>query len=217
MNLRHIEGFKAEIENGAVQRAAELASPDKTVLLSPACASFDMFKSYADRGQTFRVIMDTLEDRGYNLAWRVVDARHFVPQHRERTFIVGLHRDVYGERSFVFPELPARDRQPVLGDILQSQVEDKYTLTPHLWQYLQDYAAKHRAAGNGFGYGLVRRDSVTRTLSARYHKDGSEILIDDGGGRPRHGDAARAVAGDQAARRIPDVFRARRFHHQERA
>src|SRR5690606_27661743 len=56
----------------------------------------------------------------------------------------------------------------------------KYTLTDKLWQYLQDYSAKHKAKGNGFGFGLVTPDDVARTLSARYYKDGSEILVSQG-------------------------------------
>ena len=137
-----------------------------------------------DGGKTLRVIRDTLEDRGYNLSVEVVDAQAWVPQHRERTFIIGLHRDVYGEQHFAFPERPLAVA-PVLGSILETAVDPKYTLTQHLWDYLQAYAEKHRAAGNGFGFGLVDATSVTRTLSARYHKDGSEILIRQEGTRPR--------------------------------
>jgi DNA (cytosine-5)-methyltransferase 1 len=50
---------------------------------------------------------------------------------------------------------------------------------------LQNYAAKHRAAGNGFGYSLFGPKDVARTLSARYFKDGSEILIRQRGRNPR--------------------------------
>lgn len=137
-----------------------------------------------DHGNTFRVIQESLEDLGYNLSHRVIDARSFVPQHRERTFIVGLHREVFGEEQFVFPDPPALDG-PRLGKILADQSHPKYVLSEHLWGYLKDYAAKHRAAGNGFGYGLVGPEDVTRTLSARYHKDGSEILVRTDGPTPR--------------------------------
>jgi DNA (cytosine-5)-methyltransferase 1 len=138
-----------------------------------------------DRGKTFRVIRDTLEDRGYNLSVEVIDAQAWVPQHRERTFIVGFHRGTYGEQRFAFPKERPAGPPPVLGDILQPEIDPKYTLTQHLWDYLQAYAEKHRAAGNGFGFGLVDESSVTRTLSARYHKDGSEILVRQAGGGPR--------------------------------
>ena len=102
-----------------------------------------------------------------------------MPQHRERVYLVGF-RDA---TDFVFPALPAAG--PKLGSILEQSVDDKYTLSDKLWQYLQEYAAKHRAAGNGFGYGLGDPDGVSRTLSARYHKDGSEILIPQKGKNPR--------------------------------
>lgn len=139
-----------------------------------------------DGGRTFKVINATLEDRGYNVSWKVVDAKPFVPQHRERTYIIGLHRDVFGETRFEFPEVPETAPWPKLESILQDEdVPEKYILTPHLWTYLQNYAAKHRAAGNGFGFGLVGPDDTARTLSARYHKDGSEILIKTNGPTPR--------------------------------
>lgn len=139
-----------------------------------------------DKGKTFRVIRDTLEDRGYNLRVKVVDAQPWVPQHRERTFIIGLHRDVYGEQFFEFPNERPNKPWPTLDDILLRRgVDPKYTLTPHLWDYLQKYAQKHKAAGNGFGFGLVGRNDIARTLSARYHKDGSEILVKRRGKEPR--------------------------------
>jgi DNA (cytosine-5)-methyltransferase 1 len=137
-----------------------------------------------DRGRTFKVILSELHRLGYEVAHDVVDAALWVPQHRERTFIIGLRRDVFEGRRFKFPPAPNRHR-PVLRDILDSWVEEKYILTPHLWKYLQQYAAKHRAAGNGFGYGLVGGNDIARTLSARYYKDGSEILIDIAGALPR--------------------------------
>src|ERR1017187_2535868 len=125
-----------------------------------------------DKGNTFRVIYDTLtEELGYTVYHRIIDAQSVVPQHRERIFLVGFRQPRY----FEFPEFPAEG--PKLESILEKNVPDKYTLTAHLWKYLQDYAAKHKAAGNGFGFGLVTGKDVARTLSARYYKDGSEILI----------------------------------------
>ena len=131
-----------------------------------------------DKGNTFRVIYETLTDvLGYTVYHKVIDAISVVPQHRERIFLVGFKQPRY----FEFPEFPAEG--PKLESILEADVPDKYTLTSHLWKYLQDYAAKHKAAGNGFGFGLVDGKKTTRTLSARYYKDGSEILIDQGTGR----------------------------------
>jgi len=125
-----------------------------------------------DKGHTFEVIRRTLEDAlGYTVFKKVIDARCVVPQHRERIFLVGFKP----ARFFEFPEFPAEG--PTLATILEPDVPGKYTLSDHLWNYLQDYAKKHQAAGNGFGFSLFEGKDVARTLSARYHKDGSEILI----------------------------------------
>ena len=128
-----------------------------------------------DKGNTFHVIHTILtEELGYHVQYQIIDARAWVPQHRERIFLVGFREP----REFTFPESPAQG--PVLSSILDPRVEAKYTLTDKLWQYLQDYAAKHAAKGNGFGCSVFDGDGVARTLSARYHKDGSEILISQG-------------------------------------
>ena len=128
-----------------------------------------------DKGRTFKVIYETLtEALGYQVHYKVIDARSVVPQHRERIFLVGFREPRY----FEFPVFP--EREPKLESILEVNVPEKYTLSDHLWQYLQDYAKKHQAAGNGFGFGLVTGKDTTRTLSARYHKDGSEILVSQG-------------------------------------
>jgi DNA (cytosine-5)-methyltransferase 1 len=138
-----------------------------------------------DHGRTFAVIVAQLEALGYSVESKVIDARHWVPQHRERTFIVGLHRDQYAGARFDFPSPPSRLTMPKLRSILEPWVDSKYVLTEHLWAYLQAYKEKHRLAGNGFGFGLVGGDDIARTLSARYHKDGSEILIDTQSRVPR--------------------------------
>ena len=128
-----------------------------------------------DRGRTFEIIHRTLtEALGYTVHHKIIDAQSLVPQHRERIFLVGFREP----RNFEFPSLPPNG--PKLGSILEPNPDPKYTLTDHLWAYLQNYAAKHRAAGNGFGFGLVTDHDIARTLSARYHKDGSEILISQG-------------------------------------
>lgn len=156
-----------------------------------------------DEGRTFEVILNTLREQlGYTVAWKIMDAGALVPQHRERTYIVGF-RDQVG---FEFPDLIPEDGRPVFGDLLESEPDPRYTLSSHLWDYLQGYAAKHRAKGNGFGFGLVDpndREVTTRTLSARYHKDGSEILVDTGGPTPRRltpGECRRLMG-------FPDWFR----------
>jgi DNA (cytosine-5)-methyltransferase 1 len=149
-----------------------------------------------DGGKTFTVIMRSLKELGYDVAFRVIDARHWVPQHRERVFIVGFLRPT----AFRIEDIavPA-GKAPVLSSVLHPEngseaaqpgfttpsgaVEKKYTLTSHLWSYLKRYKEKHEAAGNGFGFGLVTPKDVARTLSARYFKDGSEILVSRGRGK----------------------------------
>lgn len=134
-----------------------------------------------DKGRTMDTILQTLSgDLGYYVYEpRVIDARHLVPQHRERVFIVGFRES----RAFEWPRF--KEDGPKLSAILDVEVPEKYTLTDHLWRYLQAYAAKHKAAGNGFGFGLIKPDGIARTLSARYYKDGSEILIPQAGKNPR--------------------------------
>jgi len=137
-----------------------------------------------DNGRTWQVIQSHLEELGYRLFPYVIDAAGWVPQHRERIYIVGFLKKIFGENPpFKPPEPPAE--RPRFRDILESNPDPKYTLTDHLWNYLQEYARKHREKGNGFGYGLVDVDGVSRTLSARYFKDGSEILIPQPGKNPR--------------------------------
>ena len=138
-----------------------------------------------DKGNTFRVIRETLEELNYSLHYQVMDGQTYVPQHRERIMIVGFDKERYhGEENFEFPEQHEATRS--IKEILDPNIDPKYTLSDKLWAYLQNYAEKHRAKGNGFGYGLVDLNGITRTLSARYYKDGSEILIpQDNGKNPR--------------------------------
>lgn len=141
-----------------------------------------------DKGRTWQVIRKTMEDElGYAMFAQIIDAADYVPQHRERVFIVCFDKRVFGEKQdipFSFPSPPSGDK-PKFREILDPAPADKYTLTDNLWTYLQNYAEKHRKAGNGFGFGLAPLDGVSRTISARYHKDGSEILIAQPGRNPR--------------------------------
>ena len=148
-----------------------------------------------DKGRTFEVILRTLtEDLGYKVWHKVIDAQHFVPQHRERIVIVGFRENVPFDwddltllpkgnvrlASILHPENGSENAEEPYTLGSDAKVNGKYTLSDKLWQYLQGYAAKHKAAGNGFGFGLVTPDDVARTLSARYYKDGSEILVSQG-------------------------------------
>ena len=138
-----------------------------------------------DGGRTWDVIDKRLTKLGYKIFSKVIDAAGWVPQHRERIYIVGFRTKVFGSSiPFEFPELPSGVK-PKLRDILDPNPDPKYTLTDHLWKYLQAYAKKHQEKGNGFGFGLAELDGVTRTLSARYFKDGSEVLIPQTGKNPR--------------------------------
>lgn len=139
-----------------------------------------------DGGRTFATIMNVLKNElGYHVQHRVISSEPWVPQKRQRVFIVGFREP--NAFDFSALKMPAAESGPKLGTILlpPDQVDPKYTLTPKLWQYLQDYRKKHNAAGNGFGYSLFGPGDVSRTLSARYYKDGSEVLIDQPGKRPR--------------------------------
>lgn len=137
-----------------------------------------------DRGRTFKVIEESLSELNYKIFYQIIDGKEYVPQHRERIVIVGFDVERYGE-NFDFKFDLAPGSKPVVRDILEENVDDRYTLSDKLWLYLQNYAAKHKAAGNGFGYGIAPLDGVTRTISARYYKDGSEILIAQEGKNPR--------------------------------
>ncbi len=134
-----------------------------------------------DKGNTFRVIRETLEELNYSIHYKVMDGKTYVPQHRERIMIVGFDRNVFHNKEhFSFPL--ERESEHSISEILDFNIDTKYTLSDKLWNYLQSYAEKHRSKGNGFGFGLVDLNGISRTLSARYYKDGSEILIPQSGG-----------------------------------
>ncbi len=154
-----------------------------------------------DRGKTFKVIINTLDELGYDVVDRdyssdipdpkIINGKNFVPQNRERIVLIAFRKDLGGARDLTLTKIKKYfpKKLPKVGDILEpaNEVDKKYILTPNLWKYLQNYAKKHKAAGNGFGFGKVTaEDRSTRTLSARYYKDGSEVLIDRGSRkRPR--------------------------------
>lgn len=197
-SLGRAHGFEDETQGTLFFDVARIIEAKKPVAVM--LENVKNLKSH-DRGKTFRVIMKTLDELGYDLADRefdskihdpkIINGKNFVPQNRERIVLVAIRKDLGGiggltlkdVKSF-FPKI-----EPKVGDVLEPELEvdDKYILTPNLWEYLKNYAKKHKAAGNGFGFGKVTRtDRSTRTLSARYYKDGSEVLIDRGqDNRPR--------------------------------
>jgi len=147
-----------------------------------------------DKGKTFQIIMQTLDELGYWVADaniektgkdpKIIDAQNFLPQHRERIVLVGFRKDLNIHHGFSLQNIHSffPEKTISLGDILEpdEKVDEQYILTPKLWKYLWNYAKKHKEKGNGFGFGLVNKNSIARTLSARYYKDGSEILVDRG-------------------------------------
>jgi len=137
-----------------------------------------------DKGNTFKVISKTLQELGYTIYYKVLDGKYFVPQHRERIIIIGfLNSHFKRGENFEFPEMPEANHK--IRDILVPNPEEKYTLSDNTWRYLQSHSEKHKAKGNGFGFGMTDLDGISRTMSARYHKDGSEILLPQLGKNPR--------------------------------
>lgn len=145
-----------------------------------------------DKGKTWEIIRKSLEDElGYVINWKIVDGSAWVPQHRERIYIVGYDpKQIHvSKEDIVIPDKPAAGyRYPELAKIVKPHL-DGYTLGEGTWNTLLRHKAHHEAEGNGFGYGLhtlpIKKGEVTRTISARYHKDGAEILIEQPGDRPR--------------------------------
>ena len=139
-----------------------------------------------DKGATWMVIKSEIENAGYYVFEKIVDGKYYVPQHRERIYIVCFNKEQYPKIKFEFPNYPPK-RIYELKEVIFDEVEEKYTLTDHLWNYLQNYKKKNQEKGNGFGFGLIDRHNSdhTRTMSARYHKDGSEILIKQKNKNPR--------------------------------
>ncbi|MGI0479850.1 DNA (cytosine-5-)-methyltransferase [Geminocystis sp. CENA526] len=138
-----------------------------------------------DKGNTWQVIKNELLIRNYEIFSEIIDGKYYVPQHRERIFIVCFNKNIFPNINFEFPSLP-RKRFYELKDILENNVDEKYTLSDKLWNYLQQHKKNSQAKGNGFGFGIINTESeYTRTLSARYYKDGSEILIEQINKNPR--------------------------------
>ncbi len=187
-SLGRKHGFECETQGTLFFDVARIIAAKK-----PAAFLLENVKNLKshDKGKTFRVICEALDELGYEVADvnapkgqdpKVIDAKLFLPQHRERIVLVGFRRDLNVHQGFTLKDIsrlvPAE--RPSFGDLLDREIDDKYILTPKLWEYLYKYAQKHREKGNGFGFGLTGLSDTARTLSARYHKDGSEILVDRG-------------------------------------
>ncbi|AKJ43765.1 DNA cytosine methyltransferase [Pragia fontium] len=190
-SLGKAHGFECETQGTLFFDVARIIATKKPAIF--LLENVKNLKSH-DKGKTFRIIMDTLDELGYDVSDadstgsddpKVIDGKSFIPQHRERIVLVGFRRDLDIYKDFTLKNISQffPEKRPTFEELLESDVDKKYILTPALWKYLYNYAKKHQAKGNGFGFGLVNpqnKDSCARTLSARYHKDGSEILIDRG-------------------------------------
>lgn len=190
-SLGRAHGFECEAQGTLFFDVARIIRAKKPAIF--VLENVKNLKSH-DKGKTFKVIMETLDELGYEVADaadvgksdpKVIDGKYFLPQHRERIVLVGFRRDLNIHKGFTLRDVSHfyPEQRPSFGELLEPVVDSKYILTPKLWEYLYNYAKKHAAKGNGFGFGLVNpknKESVARTLSARYHKDGSEILIDRG-------------------------------------
>jgi DNA (cytosine-5)-methyltransferase 1 len=195
-SLGREHGFRCNTQGTLFFRLAEIIEAKR-----PAAILLENVKNLRshDRGRTWRVVRETLEELDYWVFSEVIDASAWVPQHRERVYIAGFDRRRFPMMpQFCFPSAPKRRTN--FGGILEANPDPKYTLSAHLWKYLQDYAEKHRAKGHGFGFGIADPAGIARTLSARYYKDGSEILIAQNGGSPRRltpRECARLMGFDQ--------------------
>lgn len=190
-SLGRAHGFECETQGTLFFDVARIITVKKPAIF--VLENVKNLKSH-DKGKTFKIIQETLDELGYDVADvnitgsadpKIIDGKHFLPQHRERIVLVGFRRDLDLAKNFTLRDIQNfyPKKRPVFKDLLDDDVNEKYILTAKLWEYLYNYAKKHQAKGNGFGFGLVSpedRNTVTRTLSARYHKDGSEILIDRG-------------------------------------
>jgi DNA (cytosine-5)-methyltransferase 1 len=132
-------------------------------------------------------IQETLQDLGYVVHYTVLNARDFgLAQNRNRLFIVAIRGDLEGASEYEFPEA-THDRDVLrVGDFLDENVDQKYTISDRLWEGHQRRRAHNKANGKGFGYQLFNAESpYIATISARYYKDGSEALIEQPGRNPR--------------------------------
>ncbi|MFT4804053.1 MAG: DNA (cytosine-5)-methyltransferase 1 [Psychroserpens sp.] len=193
-SLGRAHGFECETQGTLffdVCRIIQAKQPSAFVL-----ENVKNLKSH-DKGKTFKVIITALDDLGYDVVDvdpkvagkrdpKIINGNNFIPQNRERIVLIGFRRDLALSNKISLKDIEYPTHTPAFSDLLDELDEaqsKKYTLTPRLWEYLYEYAKKHKAKGNGFGYGLVDPNdskACARTLSARYHKDGSEILIDQG-------------------------------------
>ena len=184
-SLGMAHGFDDKDQGNLFFRLADIVSVKR-----PLAMIFENVKNLLshDKRRTWATIESTLTNMEYTVFHKTIDADTYVPQHRERVFVVCFDKRVFSDASsFEFPnQFPdVHHPRPAMASILENEVPDKYTLSDSLWAYLQKHAERQKAKGNNFRYGLVDKEGVSRTLSARYFKDGSEILVPQTGKNPR--------------------------------
>ena len=198
-SLGRVHGFKCEKQGNLFFKIRDIIR-----VKEPEAFLLENVKNLEshDGGNTYRVIMNTLENElGYHVEPMIIDAKGFVPQHRERIYLVGFKkRTSFDWKNFKKPNPQAKTLKDIFHPENGSErrlpgeeyiignygdVNPKYILSDKLWSYLKAYKEKHQKKGNGFGYSKVTKNDIARTLSARYHKDGSEILVSRGRGNPR--------------------------------
>jgi len=211
-SLGMAHGFECETQGNLFFHLAGIVEAKRPAVLF--LENVKNLKSH-DAGRTWQVIRQRLHELGYWIFDQIIDAAGWVPQHRERVYIVCFDKKAFPvEPVFEFPQ-PPEGEKPKLSDILEEAPDPKYTLTPHLWDYLQRYAEGHRARGNGFGFGLADPGGIARTLSARYYKDGAEILIPQGKHKPPRRltplECARLMGFDEKAIVVSDTQAYRQF------
>ena len=179
-SLGRDHGFKDANQGNLFFKIMEIVDAKKPPVL--ILENVKNLKSH-DKGNTFKIIENEIKNRNYQMFHKIIDARQWVPQHRERIFIVCFNMDIFKTSELKNFDYPSSEKlnKITLKQILEKKPDNKYMLSDKLWNYLQNYAEKHRKKGNGFGYGLNNFNDVSRTMSARYYKDGSEILINQKG------------------------------------
>lgn len=135
-----------------------------------------------DKGDTWRVIESTLKDQGYSVHHKVVNGANYVPQRRERVFIVCFREDA----DFTFPNPPTA-RGFKFDEVLEDSVDDKYTVSDVAWAGMKAHRARHQSRSCGFSYNLRGETwtDVTMTILAHYAQGGREALIPQPGRNPR--------------------------------
>lgn len=178
--LGRAHGFDDEKQGNLFFAIAEIVQTKRPLVLF--LENVKNLKSH-DKGNTWKVISETIDSLGYELKAEVIDAQGWVPQHRERVFLVAFNRNEFTEEEISSFSFPTSKKKHKLSEILEKEPDERYMISDGLWAYLKAHAEKHRKKGNGFGYSIADPGGVTRTISARYYKDGSEILIQEEGWR----------------------------------